>query len=476
MKKTYLDYFFDISRIPRGSGNESAIADFLLEFAEEHSLEACIEEKSGNVIIKKSATSGYEDVPSVILQGHLDMVCEKEPEIAHNFEKDPIKAVRDGNIVRAEGTTLGADNGIAIAYAMAVLADRDIAHPALEVVLTTQEETTMHGAEMVQKKNFKSKYMLNLDSEEEGKFFVSSAGWMDSFGRLDIKYVPAQNAQTCQISVSGLKGGHSGMDIHKGRGNANKILCRILAKLTDAIPTLEIADIQGGRKSTAIPRNAAALINIPADAYDEAAGMTAALEADINLEYEKTDRVSMALLKSEFAETVFSESDRDKIVNFGNLVFSGAYSKIPDMDVTQCSQNFGVFAVDEGALNIEICTRSAVDSLTCHFGEINMRLFALCGMDAKLGKFYSAWQYAPDSPLRNLAGKVYKDMTGEEPELLAIHAGLECGYFAGNLGVDIISFGPNIKDVHSPTETLEVDSADRVYEYLLALLGAFKNL
>lgn len=266
------------------------------------------------------------------------------------------------------------------------------------------------------------------------------------------------------------------MDIHKGRGNANKILCRILAKLTDAIPTLEIADIQGGRKSTAIPRNAAALINIPADAYDEAAGMTAALEADINLEYEKTDRVSMALLKSEFAETVFSESDRDKIVNFGNLVFSGAYSKIPDMDVTQCSQNFGVFAVDEGALNIEICTRSAVDSLTCHFGEINMRLFALCGMDAKLGKFYSAWQYAPDSPLRNLAGKVYKDMTGEEPELLAIHAGLECGYFAGNLGVDIISFGPNIKDVHSPTETLEVDSADRVYEYLLALLGAFKNL
>lgn len=476
MKKTYLDYFYEICKIPRGSGNEQKLAEYLLNFARKHDLEAFIEGGSGNVIIKKPASSGYEDAPSVILQGHMDMVCEKRKDSPHDFEKDPIEYVRDGNILRTNGTTLGADNGIAVAYAMAVLADSDISHPAIEVLLTTQEETTMLGAELARPENFKSKYMLNLDSEEEGKLFVSSAGWVDSIGEIKINRVKSKFSRSYKLNISGLRGGHSGMDIHKGRGNANKILCRLLYVIRGIASELEIADIQGGRKATAIARDASALINLPENKIDDIKRAVKNLQDDINAEYILTDSVKIDISPVDFEDYVFDTECRDKAIDFGFLVFNGMYSKLPDMDVTQCSQNLGYFAVDDDVLMIEICTRSAVDSLTVHLGEMNLKLFECCGIEGRLGKQYHAWKYQPESPLRELAMKVYEKMQGELMQLEAIHAGLECGYLSGNLGVDIVSFGPTIHDVHSPDETLEIDSADRVYEYLLALLKEFKAL
>lgn len=476
MKKTYLDYFYEICKIPRGSGNEQKLAEYLLSFAREHDLEAFIEDGSGNVIIKKPASPGYENAPSVILQGHMDMVCEKRKDSVHDFETDPIAYVRDGNILRTDGTTLGADNGIAVAYAMAVLADFEIEHPAIEVLLTTEEETTMLGAELARAENFKSKYMLNLDSEEEGKLFVSSAGWVDAIGEIRINRVKSKLSRSYRVSVSGLRGGHSGMDIHKGRGNANKILCRLLHAIRGISPEFEIADIQGGRKATAIARDASALINLPESGFANIECAVKHLQDDINAEYILTDSVKIDISSADFEQNVFDGECRDRAIDFGFLVFNGMYSKLPDMDVTQCSQNLGYFAVDEDVLMIEICTRSAIDSLTVHLGEMNLKLFERCGIDGKLGKQYHAWKYQPKSPLRELAVKVYENMQGEAMQLEAIHAGLECGYLSGNLGVDIVSFGPTIHDVHSPDEVLEIDSADRVYEYLLALLKEFKAL
>lgn len=476
--KSYYDFFRELSQVPRPSGKEEKAQEYLLRFAKEYNLDALKEESSGNIIIKKPATSGYEHIAPVILQGHMDMVCEKNPDSTHDFDKDPIELIEEGTIVRANGTTLGADNGIGVAYAMAVLAADNLEHPALEAIFTTEEETTMFGAEHLKAESLTGKYLLNLDSEEEGIFYVSSAGGLDFVGELLPNYVASKADTTMELSVTGLKGGHSGMNIASGRGNANKVLGRVLYELTNQFPNLELISINGGSKPNAITRDAKAIINLPHNDIARYKKRIEKTEKEINHELAPEDSLSLTLIEIPFIHKVFSDTDRDNLLSFLFLALSGVntMSKTID-DLVESSQNLGVVKTEDEKVTLLISIRSSVDSVATLLGTSNLALAKLCHINAKVTNGYPGWEYAPNSPLRELAIKTYTEFTGQTPKIQAIHAGLECGFFAGILkDVDIISFGPNLHDVHSPAETMELDSAERVYQFLTLLLKRMKSI
>lgn len=477
-QKTYYDFFKELSKIPRASGNEVHCQKFLLSFAEELGLEAFQEADSGNIIIKKPATEGYEHIAPVILQGHMDMVAEKTPESTHCFDTDPIELIEEKGILRANGTTLGADNGIGVAYSMAILAAKDIQHPALEAIFTTEEETSMKGAEHLHEDTLKGKYMLNLDSEEEGVFCVSSAGGLDFVGTLHLTKTTSLFDKSFEIILSGLTGGHSGMNIAAGRGNANKIAGRLLRLLTASFPHLEIATFKGGSKPNAIPRDASFTINLPEDEKNLLQSILHQFEETITHELSPVDKLCVSLAETELEANVFSKENRDSLIDFLNLIPNGVNTMSKTIHgLVESSQNLGVVATQEGSVHFRVAVRSSVDSLATYLGEQNLTLAKLCSIDGQVSNGYPGWEYNPNSPLRELAIKTYFESTGKEAKIEAIHAGLECGFFAGKMkDLDIISFGPNLYDVHSPSEHMDIGSADRVYNYLVLLLKEMKHL
>lgn len=474
--KAVFQYFEEISNIPRGSGNEKGISDYLLNFGKELGLES-IQDEALNVIIKKPGTAGYENAPTVIIQGHMDMVCEKNNGVEHDFEKDPLKLRIVDDYIYATDTTLGADNGIAVAYAMAILASNDIPHPPIEVLLTTDEETGMSGAMAIKKENLQGKILINLDNEEEGYLLVSCAGGVRSTATLKIDDQDITNKKLIKINISGLKGGHSGMDIIKERGNSNKILGRVLKGLLREVK-FNLVSLNGGSKNNAIPREAEAVIAVNSNDENAAIEVIKNWNHIIENELRAQDpglkiEVSVADIK---VRKEFTDESTKKVVDLLYIYPNGINTKSTEIEgLVESSTNLGVLTTKEGVVEFDSAIRSSIPSLKEEIVLRSKTIVELFGGKFETTSDYPGWEYDPDSKVRDICQKVHKDMYGKEAKIVAIHAGVECGLFNEKLGnLDMISFGPNLYDVHTPDEHMSISSVKNCYEYLLGILKEIK--
>jgi dipeptidase D len=471
-------FFEKISQIPRCSGNERMISDYLLDFAKENGLEA-IQDEALNIIIKKPATKGYEKATTVIIQGHMDMVCEKNNEIKHDFTKDPIELIVDDDFIRANGTTLGADDGIAVAFCLALLESKNIPHPPLEVLLTTDEETGMNGAMSVDKKNLNAEILINIDSEEEGIFTVSCAGGIISKVRLDTVLEDAgDNSQFYKILINGLMGGHSGVEIDKGRANANKIMGRILLDLEETTD-YRISSINGGTKNNAIPRDVETIISIKNNKGLDIQSLTVKWNSILKDEFKESDpdiNVDIKELENKTYELMDKETTA-KIVSFLLLVPDGVQSMSMGLeDLVESSSNLGIVKTTKEIVLFESLIRSSVKTLKYRIVNIIKKLASLVNAEITIEGDYPAWQYKAESKIREICKRVYFEKYGEEARISATHGGLECGFFKKSLGdIDMISFGPDMYDVHTPNEHLSISSTQRTWEFLLRLLKEIKK-
>lgn len=471
-------HFEQISRIPRGSGNEKAISDYLLNFGRELGLE-CIQDGALNIIIKKPASKGYENAPTVIVQGHMDMVCEKNSDKEHDFTKDPIKLVVKGDHIYADRTTLGADDGIAVAYAMALLEDTNLEHPPIEVLLTTDEEAGMSGAMAVQPQYINGKIVLNLDSEEEGKLLVSCAGGIRTKTVLPIEWINKKdNIEAYNLVIRGLKGGHSGAEIHLGRGNSNKLMGRLLKEVGKYLE-FNLVSINGGSKNNAIPRECSAVITINENDERKLLEVKKMMCEQFKSEFRKKDPdLRVYLLEAEEkVEKVFSDDSTKKAINLLYMYPNGVNTMSSEIEgLTESSTNLGVVTTFDSYIEYDSAVRSSVASLRDEIVNRNKCITEILGGEFSTESAYPEWPYKTDSKIRNICMDVYEKMYGKSPEIVAIHAGVECGLFKQILGddLDMISFGPNIIDIHTPNEHMSISSVDRCYEYLLEVLKQIK--
>ena len=471
-------YFSEICKIPRGSGNEKQISNYLTREGKKLGLEV-VQDEHYNVLIKKKATPGYENAPTVIIQGHMDMVCEKNKGTDHDFKKDPIKLRVEGNYLYATDTTLGADNGIAVAMGLALLASDNIVHPPLEVVFTADEEESMNGAMNLKGDLFKGSYIINLDSEEEGTITVSCAGGVTALVTIEKEFKDVNSKVAFNIDVKGLLGGHSGMEINKQRANSNILMGRILNHLLNhANINFDLVQISGGAKNNAIPREADAVILI--DEKDEEI-LKEELNKILNIfknEFKTSDpKIEILCEKSHKTYNEALKDDiRDKIIATIILMPSGIQTMSMDIEnLVESSTNLGVINNNKDNFLFEFATRSSVKSLK---DEINNKMSLLCKtLDVKLSleDDYPEWEYAKDSKLEEICINTYEELTGQKPEISAIHAGLECGLLLDAIkGAQAVSIGPNLYDVHTPNEHLDIKSTNRTWNYLLAILKNIK--
>lgn len=468
-------YFEEISAIPRGSSDTKRISDYCASFAKAHNLKY-IQDSLNNVIIFKDGTKGYENVPPVIIQGHLDMVCEKESGIDIDFRSEGLELeVKDG-LISAKGTTLGGDDGIAVAYALALLDSEDIPHPPIEAVFTVDEEIGMLGASGIDCAPLRSERMLNIDSEEEGYLLVSCAGGVTARCRIGCEWKQAQGVQAA-ITVTGLKGGHSGVEIDKGRANACMLLGRLLYGLKGKVP-FGLVSVNGGLKDNAIPRKAKAQIIIQEADISAVKGYIESLSEILSEEYKSSDkdiRIELKLSDSE-TENIMTESIRDKVVTALVNLPNGIQKMSRDIEgLVQTSLNLGILTTDGHNVSMVFSVRSSV---TTEKEELVSRMECLMealGGSVECSGGYPAWEYKKDSALRELMVAVFEEQNGKKPVIQAIHAGVECGLFAGKIkNLDCVSFGPDIKDIHTPSERMDAGSVKRTWEYLLEVLKRMK--
>jgi len=451
-------YFEDICGIPHGSGDTRRISDYCVAFAASHGL-WYRQDALNNVIIKKPATPGYEDHPAVILQGHLDMVCEKASDCAIDFTADGLDVDTDGEWVFAHGTTLGGDDGIAVAMALAILESEDIPHPPLEVLFTVDEETGMYGAAGVDLSDLEGKMLLNIDSEEEGVLTVSCAGGARAELTLPIVYEPS-SASAWRVTVAGLQGGHSGVEIDKGRLNANLVMGAFLHTLDG-----RIAAGNGGLKDNAIPVRCEAVIACDTDPTAAAAAFAAAhgVAGDPDL----TVTVAPAA-----ADRVMDADSTRRAVDFLTTVPNGIQAMSGDIDgLVQTSLNLGILATEGDTLRASFAVRSSVNEEKTALLATLERVAASYGGSCTTHGHYPAWEYRKDSRLRDTMCAVWEAQTGSAPTVLAIHAGLECGLLCEKIaGLDAVSIGPDMQDIHTCRERLSVASVARVFDYVCAVL------
>ena len=468
--------FARISEIPRGSGNEKAISDYLKGFAKELNLEV-IQDEALNIIIKKPASKGFEKSPTVIIQGHMDMVCEKNEGTDHDFTKDPIELVVKGDDIYAKGTTLGADNGIAVAYAMTLLEDNTIEHPPLEIVLTTDEETGMSGAMALSKENVKGKILINIDTEEEGYLLVSCAGGIRTKSTIKIEKEDINSKKPFALKVRGLKGGHSGCDIHLERGNSNKLLGRILKDINSKID-MNLISINGGSKDNAIPREGDAILATSMDNKDKMYEIVQDWNTTIKKELSFSDKdveISIEDIQETFSNVITKEST-NTIIDFLYLYPNGVNTMSSSIEnLTESSNNLGIVKTKDDEVDFFSAVRSSVPSLK---DELTNRIECITKIfdgSFEASASYPGWEYNPNSNIRDICIKVYKEMTGKDAIVYAIHAGVECGLFQEKLGdMDMISFGPNIRDAHTPNEHLSIQSTRNIWNYLKEILKNIK--
>ena len=463
-------YFEELTKIPRGSGNEKQVSDYLYNLAKSKNWDV-LQDDYLNIIIRKPAAKGYENAPSVMLQGHMDMVCEKNEDVEHDFEKDPIKLrIIDGSIYATE-TTLGADNGIAVAYALAILDSDDLAHPSLEVLITTDEEKGMTGAEKIDGSIFKSKYLLSLDSKEEGVFTCGCAGGCEAVFKIPVINQKVEK-NSYKLSVKGLLGGHSGAEIHKERGNANKILGRVLYCLFDHI---DLVSIKGGSKGNAIPREAQAVIT--ADNVEDVKKIVSEWNEILKNEYIFTDPAVIVTLEDLNRKShPLDKSVFKKVVSAINIIPTGTLTRSTAIELVISSNNLGVITQDEQFITLFNMARSSVNTLMTHnIAFVMEQIGEALNIECSVGGYYPGWEYAKESKIRDICIETYKEMYGKEPEAGAIHAGLECGLLMEKIhGLDAISMGPSIYDAHSPNEHMNIESVGNVYKLLCKILESIK--
>ncbi|MGL5787802.1 MAG: aminoacyl-histidine dipeptidase [Bacteroidales bacterium] len=469
--------FSAICKIPHPSGLSEPIRNFLVDFGKSLSLETLTDEV-GNVLIRKPATPGMENAPIVVLQAHMDMVPQKNSHVNHNFETDPIQAYVDGEWVKAKDTTLGADNGIGMAAIMAVLQSKEIKHGPIEALITVDEETGMHGAFGLKEGFVKGKILMNTDSEDWGELFVGCAGGVDVTASIQYKEETEmpEGDIALKISVTGLKGGHSGCDIHLGRANANKLLFRFL-KPAVAEYEARLSWVKGGSLRNAIPREAFAIVTIPAEAKEEFMEMADEFAADIREDYRGVETsIQFTVEETEMPKTLIPEEIQDNIINAIVAVQNGAARFLTDMpDVVETSSNMAIISAENGTFSVKFLVRGSNDNLKMDLASSIESTFALAGAKVEFSGAYPGWNPNMDSKILQVMKDAYKKMYGVEPKVNVIHAGLECGIIgAACPGMDMISYGPTVRFPHSPDEKVNIADVAHFWDYTVAVLENMK--
>jgi len=467
--KAVFTFFEQLCGIPHGSGNTAAASAWAVDFARQRGLKHR-QDAVGNVIIWKDASPGYEDHPPVMLQGHLDMVCVKDSGVSHDFRTDPLELCLDGGWIKARGTTLGGDDGAAVAMALAVLDSSAIPHPPLEVLLTIDEETGMTGANEVDASDLRSRRLINIDSEAEGVFTVGCAGG----GRADIrKTFPAAPAsgRVCTLTVMGLQGGHSGADINKGRANANKLLAECLAQL----PGIRLVSFRGGEQDNAIPVQAEAGVVLANDAVEGAQAAAHAWLEQAKEAYPQDNQFSLLFTWANRDGPVeaLSEEDTRSALQLLLDAPNGIQSMEPDLPgQVRTSLNMGVVRLEKGMLHATFCVRSSSGAEKTQLFDRLRTLGQSCGADYSQHGEYPAWEYRKDSRLRDVMVSVFEKQYGRAPVVETIHAGLECGLLSEKMpGLDAVSIGPDMEDIHSSRERMSIASVQRTWAFLLEVLA-----
>ncbi|MDO4789446.1 MAG: aminoacyl-histidine dipeptidase [Porphyromonas sp.] len=468
-------YFEEITKVPRPSKKEGKIIAYLEAFAKEHNLEYK-KDHVGNIVIKKAATPGYEDRKSVCLQSHIDMVCEKNSDVVFDFENDAIQTEIVDGWLKAKGTTLGADNGIGVAAELAILASDDIEHGPIECLFTVDEETGLTGAMELKEGFIDSHILLNLDSEDEGELFIGCAGGMGQIAYFDYqKGYACPNKVYLRVDVKGLRGGHSGGDIHVGLGNANKILARYLVGLNDITEDWTLADIRGGNLHNAIPREAHAIIGVPSELKEQVTVFANEFSADVHNELKAVDPgVTLTVSTTDKPEYIIDEDTKYYLLSaliacpHGVLGMSHAIEGL-----VETSNNLASIKIKEaeGQILVETSQRSSTESLKRAAGQTVRAVFELAGAEVVERDGYPGWEPNIDSEILKVAKETYEKLFGKSPEIKAIHAGLECGLFKEKYPhLDMVSFGPTMRDVHSPNERLEIVTVKMWWDHLLEVL------
>lgn len=476
--KEIIAAFAEISKIPRCSKNEEKIVAWLKEWAEKHNFEVKTD-KVMNVLIKVPASEGFENAPAAVIQGHLDMVCEKTPDSDHDFSKDPIKFIYEGEWLTADKTTLGADNGIAIAMAMILAIDKSIKHPALELLFTVDEETGLTGANALEPGFIDGKILINIDSEDEGVFTVGCAGGINSYLSLPLNFENTPTGHTeFNLVAGGMKGGHSGIDISLGKANAIQVLARVLLEVKKKCD-LRIKDFKGGSAHNAIPRDAECLISFPNECRGKAQTIIKDIESTIQMEFKKVEPDLFISLKDSDinSEKVLTNKCTAKLIDFILAIPHGVYAMSLDIDdLVETSNNFANIRFEDNQAKILTSQRS---SLTSRLKTLSDKIEAIARLSGGLGSSsdgYPPWPANMDSPLLARCVKLYKNMYNKEPVVEIIHAGLECGIIGDKYeGMDMISIGPTLKYPHSPDEKIHVETIGMVWDFLIKLLEDLKN-
>jgi len=465
-------HFYEISQIPRGSGNEEAVGEYILSVAKRNNLEYK-KDDLGNIIVSKPATSGMENSTGTVIQGHTDMVCEKNNETIHDFLTDPIKLMQDGEWLKADGTTLGADNGIGVCYALAVMDEKSIVHPPMEFLFTVDEETGLTGANGLKSDFVKGKILINLDSEEEGAFYIGCAGGQHTILRRQIDWQQVSPGfSSFKIKIGGLRGGHSGLNIHEGFGNSIKLLGRFLYNLSEKT-NYQLASFSGGSKHNAIPREAEATIAVPKDAINILKGIIDEFDKIFKNELQFSDKgVYVEVNEAPPVEKVFSNELQNEFIRLIVAIPHGVIEMSQAVEgLVDTSTNMAIAEIKENKIELLTSQRSSVASAIIDIAGKVRAVGELAGFEVEEGGGYPSWEPNPDSALLKFAMAAYKDSTGDEAEVKAIHAGLECGIIGEKYeGMDMISFGPTIEGAHSPDERVHMQSVNNCWDFLLELL------
>ena len=474
--KRVFHYFEEICKIPHGSGNTKQISDYLVQFAKDHDLKY-IQDEMNNVVIYKPGTAGYENAPTVIVQGHMDMVCEKRPDVDHDFTKDGLNLSVEGDYVSANGTTLGGDDGIAVAYGLELLESDTIAHPPLEVFITVDEEIGLLGAVGFDCSVLKGRRFINLDSEAEGSLWISCAGGLSGISHIPVTRLEAKG-EKLTVKISGLMGGHSGAEIDKNRANANSLLGKFLHGL-DAKAGYELISVQGGQKDNAITRESIAELLTVKENVETVKEYAASMQAAWREEYAGTDEGITVTVTEEGEQDVkvLHPTSKEKVVFFlVNVPYGVQKMSGTIKGLVETSTNIGILKTSENEVLGSSSIRSSVETARDALSDKIEYLTEFLGGEYERQGVYPAWEYRKDSPLRDKMVEVYEEMYGQKPNVVAIHAGLECGLFYKKMeGLDCVSLGPDMKDIHTSEEVLSVSSTERVWKYLVKVLGALKD-
>lgn len=470
-----LTLFEQLSAIPRGTGREAELRDWLRAWADRRQLSWSVDE-AGNLVIRVPATTGFENAPVIVLQGHMDMVCEKTPDSPHDFTRDPIHCIVEGEWLRADRTTLGADNGIAIALALALVENESVGHPPLELLFTVEEEVGIGGANKLQPGFAQGKILLNLDSEEEGTFIVGCAGGQTTRIFLPLNFENLPSKQAFRLEVSGLQGGHSGVDIHKHRASANKLLARALAQLQKITP-LRLVSMKGGTAHNAISRGAEAEIAFAPAQLERVEREAQDFQAVLRGEYAASDPDITLTLAPVAAEQAAAIADTARAIQLLTALPHGVAemsASVPGF--VETSNNLATVEIAEGALKVVTSQRSTVMSRLAELTERITAIGNLAGAEVASGDAYPGWQPDRDSQLVRRSVEVYSQAFGAAPKVEMIHAGLECGVIGGIFGgMDMISLGATIQNPHSPSERLHIPSVGRVWQYLVAFMESYRS-